>query len=41
MILPDNDPMIITPHIGSFALEVYVRMETASVENVLGGLKLA
>ena len=44
---PYNGPLaqlqnvIITPHIGSYALEARVAMEATSVENLLRGLDLA
>lgn len=38
--LAELDNVILTPHIGSYALEGRVAMEAAAVENLLGGLNL-
>ena len=40
-MLAQLNNVIITPHIGSYALEARVFMEATSVENLLGGLGLA
>lgn len=37
--LKDLDTVILTPHIGSYAKETRIRMETEAVENLLNGLK--
>ena len=38
--LTDYDNIILTPHIGSYAKEIRIKMELESVENMIKGFKM-